>query len=195
MSKKALEDEKFELIKAHVLDPDHSPLPEHQKKQLSRLMSMARVLDKQPIQKNAVAIHLRKYSDINRTQAYEDCRLAMRLFNTLHTFDYDFWHAWLLNDIVRNIERARKNGEPRALRVIALEHSNLIKALGDRPPQDLDPKLVEKNTFIIPISIDNRTFNIELEKLLNLPSGTRKKVADALFSEIDIDEAEEIIDS
>src|SRR4030042_2855932 len=146
IAKKALDDHKYELIKAHFLHPDDSPLSEENQNLLNRVLSIARLLDRYPIQKNAVAIHLQKYKDIKRSQAYEDCRLAMRLFNTIHHFDYDFWHQWLINDIVRSMEYSRKlKSDPKALRVLALEHLNLIRALGEKPSQIIDPKLVESN--------------------------------------------------
>jgi hypothetical protein len=190
-----LEDHRFELIKAHALDPEHSPLTETDQEIVNRVMSMAKLMDKQPIQKNAVAIHMQKYKNIGRTAAYEDYRLARKLFNTQHTFDYDFWHAWMLNDIVRNIDRARKSDDPAAWRVIAMEHANLIKAIGEKPVKEIDPKLIEEHTYIVPIQINNTSYNFDLEKLLDLPEKMRKKFTDALVSEIDDSEATEIMNS
>jgi len=194
MGRHALEDQKYELIKAHVLDPEHSPLPPDQRGQLDRVMSMARLLDKQPIQRNAVAIHMKKYNGLKRSMAYEDCRMAVKLFNTIHTFDYDFWHQWLINDIIRNIERChRLKDDPKALRVIAEEHSNLIKALGDKPQKDIDPKLVEQHTFILTVNLNGVPTNIDLLKFLSLPENLRKKVSDALITDIGIEDAEVIM--
>lgn len=193
--KKALEDFKYEEIKAHILDPDNSPLPKADQDLMNRVLSMAKLLDRQPIQKNAVALHMSKYKEIGRSQAYEDCRMAMRLFNTIYTFDYEFWQTWLLNDIVRNIDRWRKSNEPAAGRVIAMEHLNLIRALGEKPVKEMDPKLVQEHTFLIPIQINNVTYTFDLQKFLDLPDGLRKKVTDALVTDIKESEAEEIMKS
>jgi hypothetical protein len=193
--KKALEDFKYEAIKAHILDPDNSPLPKADQDLLNRVLSIARSLDRYPNQKNAVALHLAKYKDIKRSQAYVDCQMAMKLFNTLYSFDYDFWQTWLLNDITRNIERWRKSIEPAAGRVIALEHLNLIRALGEKPVKEMDPKLVQEHTFLIPIQINNVTYTFDLQKFLDLPEGLRKKVSDALVTDIKEVEAEEIMKS
>jgi hypothetical protein len=193
--KKALEDFKYEAIKAHILDPENSPLPKADQDLMNRVLSMAKLLDRQPIQKNAVALHMAKYKDIGRSQAYEDCKFAMRLFNTIYTFEYEFWQTWLLNDIVRNIDRWRKSTESAAGRVIALEHSNLIKALGEKPVKDMDPKLVQEHTFLIPIQINNVTYTFDLQKFLDLPDGIRKKVSDALVTDIKESDAEEIMKS
>lgn len=194
--KRSLEDNKYELIKAHFIDPENSPLSDSDQEQLNRVLSIAKLLDRYPIQKNAVVVHMQKYRSIKRSQAYEDCRLAMRLFNTIHSFDYDFWHQWLLNDIVRNIERCKKlNDDPKALRVVALEHLNLIRALGEKPTDKIDPKLLEGNTFIIPIQINQEIHNFNLMKFLKLPENIRQQVADALVSEIKESDAEEIMNT
>ena len=195
MAKKALEDVRYEAIKAHALDPGKSPLTEEQQELFNRVISIARLLDTQPIQKNAVAIHQVKYTNISRSQAYEDCKMAMRLFNTIYSFDYDFWQTWLMNDIVRNIDRCKGSGDPRDHRVIAQEHANIIKALGEKPPKDIDPKLVESHTFIIPIQVNQNTYNFDLMKFLELPVKLRKKVADALITDIDDDQAIQIMKS
>ena len=195
MAKKALEEHKYELIKAHILHPNDSPLSEDHQVQLNRILNIARLLDIQPIQSNAVALHMAKYPEIRRSQAYEDCNMAMRLFNTIHSFEYDFWQTWLMNDIVRNIDLCKASNDPRAWRVIAAEHANIIKALGEKPPKEIDPKLVEKHTFIIPIKINNKIYNFDQQKFLDLPSSVQKKVTDALITDISDIEAEEILNS
>jgi hypothetical protein len=193
--KRALEDTRYETIKAHFIDPEHSTLSKFDQELLERVVSMARLLNRYPIQKNAVALHMKKYPDIGRSQAYEDCRMAMKLFNTMYSFDYDFWHTWLINDIVKNIERCQKSDDPKDRRNIAQEHYNLIKALGEKPNKEIDPKLMEAHTFIIPVQINNTQYNFDLQKFLDLPDALRKKVADALISDIKEIEAAEIMKS
>lgn len=190
-----MEDQRYELIKAHILDRENSPLTKEHQELFDRILNIARLLDIQPIKKNAVDLHMAKYTNISQGQAYDDCRIAMRLFNTIHSFDYDFWQTWLMNDIVRNIDICRGSEDPRAWRVIAHEHANLIKALGEKPLKDIDPKLVESHMFIVPIQINNVTYTFDLQKFLNLPKELRQKVTDALITDISDDDAEEIMKS
>lgn len=195
--RKALTDNKYTLIKAHVLDPEHSPLtPEHQEI-LDRVISVSHVLDKNPIQKNAIAIHRAKYPHIGKTQAYEDLRLAMKLFNTFHTFDFDFYQTWLINDIIANIDNARKGNSHQDRRVIAMEHANLIKAIGKRPEELPDPTRNEKHQFYFVININNEAVQVDLNNLKKLPAETLNELNKALFggSEISDVEAEEIMNS
>jgi hypothetical protein len=195
MARKALEDVKYELIKAHILHPEESPLPPEHQEQMNRILNMARILDTQPIERNAVAIHLKKYCNLKRTQAYEDCKMAKRLFNTIHSNTYEFWQTWLINDIWRSIERCKRYKNVKAERVIAVLYSNLIKALGEKPVVPIDPKLVEQHTFILTVNINGIPTNVDLMKFLALPENIRKKFSDSLITDIDEEEAVEIMNS
>jgi len=195
MSRTALEDTNYELIKAHVLDPDSSPLSPEKKEMLDRVVSASKILDKNPIQKHAVAIHQQKYPHISRAQAYEDLRFAVRLFNTLHTFDYDLWRNWILGDIVKNIEKCRNAESEKDRRVIAMEHANLIKVLGEKPEDLADPKRNEKHEFYILIQNDNRQFKIDINSLKDLPESALRELNRAIYggNEITETDAEEIL--
>jgi hypothetical protein len=195
--RKALTDNKYELIKAHVLDPEHSPLTLEHQEILDRVISVSKILDKNPLQKHAIAIHQVKYPNIGKTQAYEDMRLAIKLFNTFHTFEFDFWQTWLINDICQNIENARKGNNYQDRRVIAMEHANLIKAIGKRPEELTDPRRNEKHQFYFVININNEAVQIDLNNLKKLPAETLNELNKALFGgqEITDVEAEEIINS
>jgi hypothetical protein len=197
MSRKALEDTKYELIKAHILEPENSPLSEEHQAILDRIISVAKVLDKSPNQKQAVAMHQAKFASLSRTQAYEDIRLAMRLFNTIHTFNFDFWQTWLINDIVRNIERCRNTATPQAYKVIAMEHANLIKALGERPQEMEDPRRTEKHAFYLLVQNNNTSYKIDMKNLETLPPLALQELNKALFAgeEITEEEAEQIFKS
>ena len=197
MSRTALEDSKYELIKAHMIDPDSSPLPLEKQEILDRVISASKVLDKNPIQKHAVGIHQQKYPNISRAQAYEDLRIAVRLFNTLHTFDYDFWRTWLLNDIVKNIEKCRNSGSDKDRANITKEHANLIKLIGDKPEDLPDAKRNEKHQFYILIQNDNRQVKVNLNDLKDLPDSALRELNKAIYggNEITDVEAEEIMNT
>lgn len=196
MSKEALEDKRYELIKAHCLDPDSSPLSEEHQIILERWLSASKLLRKRPIMSQAAQLLRVQFPGLSRSQAYEDLRNARRLFNTLQTFDYDFWHTWLLESIAKNIQACESSGKSGDRKVIAMEHRNLINAIGERPETEVDPRLTEKHKFFIPIQINNQILNIDLEGLLKMPIASRKAITDALSSkEIDDSTAENIMNS
>ena len=190
MSRPALEETKYEMIKAHVLDPDNSPLSPEKHELLERVISASKVLDKNPIQKQAVAIHHQKYPDISRAQAYEDLRLAVRLFNTLHTFDYDLWFNWLINDIVQNILICRNTRSEKDRRIIAIEHANLIKVIGEKPEELPDPKRTEKHQFYILIQNNNQQVKVDLNNLKDLPTAALQELSRAIYGGNEITEAD-----
>lgn len=197
MPRTAIDDVGYELIKAHILSPEATPLTDEQSRMFERIMSVARILDQHPVTKQAVALHLAKFPEIGRSRAYQDVALAKKLFNSIHSFDFDFWQTWLINDIVKNIERARTNNLPNAQRVIAHEHANLLKALGNRPEDIQDPRLTEKHEFYIVIQQNNSEVKIDYNKFKNLSNATLQEINRLLFqgNEITDVEAEDIMNT
>lgn len=201
MPRTPIDEVNYQLIKSHILTPEESQLTPEQQQMFNRILSAARILDKNPVTKQAVALHMAKYTEIGRSRAYLDMSIAKRLFNTIHEFDFDFWQTWLINDIVENIKRARTSSQPNSLRVVAMEHTNLIKALGNKPDEITDPRLTEKHQFFFLIQNDNREIKIDVSKLHDLPEATLhealKEINTMLVSgrEINDNEAESIMNS
>jgi hypothetical protein len=191
MSRNALAEVNYDHIKAHILNPESSPLTAEHQYMLDRIVSVAKVLDKNPLQKAAVSIHRAKFPDLSHSQAYLDVRMAVRLFNTLHTFDYDFWHTWLINSIVANINKCNIDSTPAARKIIAMEHANLLKAIGERPTDVEDPKRMEKQAFYILIqNNNNKEVKIDVENLHKLPEATIHEINRMVFAGNEITEAD-----
>jgi hypothetical protein len=192
MKYKKLIDTDYHDIKQAILDPDSSPLSTEQQKILERLASAAKILDRYPVKKSAVKILQAKYNGLSRAQAYRDFEAASRLFNSYHTFDYEFWHTWVINDIALQIQAAKDKGD---LMAWNRGHSRLIQAIGSRPNPELDPKLIEKHTFIIQIKDHECTLNINTDILQQIPARLREKLAASLYVEINEDQAKKIMNS
>lgn len=190
MSRIALEDTRHELIKAHIIDPEHSPLPEDLQELLNRIISVSKVLDKNPIMRNAVAIHQVKYPEISKSTAYSDVRMAIRLFNTIHSFDFDFYQTWLINDIVVNIQKCRATGTEKDRRIIAMEHANLLKAIGEKPENLPDPLRNEKHQFYVLIQNNNQQIKVELNNLKDLPTAALQELNRLIYGGNEITEGD-----
>lgn len=190
--KGALEDQDYKLIEEYVLEGRETALPAHQRAMFDRWVAASRLLEKNPVMKNAVAILQAKYPGLSRTQAYEDCRNAIRFFNTKKDFDFDLWRTWLLNDIVEMCQKAKETGN---LKAWAAGHANLIKALGEAPAQDIDPCLLEKHTITIAMQVNNNSYNVDLNKLLSMPIDARTRFVDALIAPATQEEIKEIMES
>mgnify|MGYP000317334201 CR=1 FL=1 len=70
-SKAALEEQSYDLIQQHIIDPENSPLPEHLCVQCNRVLQIARLLDDYPNESHIINIMLAKYR-ISRTQIRKD---------------------------------------------------------------------------------------------------------------------------
>lgn len=197
MSKPALRDLPSEIIKAHILDPDNTPLPEYLQEPLNRAVSIFKLLDKHPIAKNAIKYHRIVYPSISLETAYRDLKLAREVFSSYQDFDFDFWLNWTLADITENITKARKSNLPADRKIIAMEHANLVRILGKRPDTPADPLRNEKHEFYIMVNIGKTQVKIDIDSLHKLPLNTIQELNKALFAGNEIDEqgAAEIMNS
>ena len=194
---KDLEFLNYELIKAHILDPDNSPLSEKHQDMLNRIVSAAKVLDNNPNRKHAVALHLAKYPHIKRSQAYMDMKIAAKMFSSFHTFPFDYWQTWLINDIVRNIKRCEDRDSLKDRLTIAKEHANLANAIGKKPEGLDDMHRHENREFYIVVQLDNNVYKTTVDEMHKLPTLTMRAINKVLTAgfPIDEEEAKRIIES
>jgi hypothetical protein len=182
----------WQIIKGHLQNPESVVLSEEHRKMLDRIFSMQRVLQRWPQPRTALAIHRSKFPEISRRTAYNDMQYARELENTYHTFDYDFWNNWLIQDVIDQIQAAKAKGDMKAW---AAGHANLKKAIGERPMEEMDPKLLEKHTFIINVKGMKDGVQINIDNLDQLSTLQRKEIADAVWEEIDENQAKQILES
>ena len=106
----SLAEQHYEVIQSHILDPQHSPLPEKLRGQFNRVLQIARLLDDYPEDGHIINMMQVKYK-VSVTQLRKDIALAKELFKTNHTFDWDFWQAWQIKDQLELIRKARLDGD------------------------------------------------------------------------------------
>ena len=63
----SLAEQRYELIQAHIIDPENSPLPDELREQFNRVLQVARLLDDYPNDSHIINIMLAKYR-ISTTQ-------------------------------------------------------------------------------------------------------------------------------
>jgi hypothetical protein len=190
--KTALQDRKYEEIRAHILDPENSPLTPAQQVLLDRLISASKILDKNPVQRFAASVHNSKYPGISRQQAFNDLQLAAKLFNTFHTFDFDFWHTWLINDIIENINRCRSSKSSADRRIISMEHAVLAKVIGAKPEDLPDPMRNEKHQYYILIQNNHKEIKVDVNHLEAIPAADLREINKSIFAGIQLNEDDAI---
>jgi hypothetical protein len=155
--------QRYEVILAHILDPDNSPLPEEYREKFNRIKSAAILLDDyHPA--NVIPRLVAKYG-ITRNTAREDIKLAQELFKSKHHFDFDFWQQWQIKDLVDTIRTCKLKGKEKE-RIAA--QKVLKEIIGPKPESAEDPKRMEKNVFYIQLNNNQTTVNVPIEKLKGL---------------------------
>ena len=188
----SLAEQRYELIQAHIIDPENSPLPDELREQFNRVLQVARLLDDYPNDSHIINIMLAKYR-ISTTQVRKDLRLTRELFKTNHTFDWDFGHAWQIKDQLELIRECKIKGD---LKNWNNAKKTLAVLIGEKPAALDDPKRMEKNVFYI--QVNNGTgekMNISLDSLRGLSQQDRQAVIDTFYQPVDDTQVEEIMNS
>ena len=188
----SLEDQNWQAVKRAILDPESSQLSEEQTAMITRTISLARILDRHPQGKTAVSLHMQKYPELSRRTATRDLQCARDLNVTQQSFNYDFWHNWIINDIVDLIQSAKARGD---LRNWSAGQANLIRAIGEKIPEEKDPKLIEKHTFLIQLNHNDQTINIDMKTIDSYSRKDLKAISDSIYTEITEEETGVIFES
>lgn len=189
---KRLEDERFERIRAHILDPQQFPLQtREEEQQLRRVHQAAMLMQDYPNEMHVVRLMLES-NRVSRTQIRRDIALAKELFKTDFDFDWDYWRAWQIKDQIELIREAKLRGDLR-------EWNNgkklLRELIGDKPEASEDPRRMERNVFYIQIvNADGRSMRVPLDSL-RLSSEDVATLIDTMNAPISDAQAEEIMKS
>lgn len=160
---RAIDEERFETIRNHILDPEQFPLQTvEEERQLKRVQQAAMLMQEYPNEAHVITLMLQSHR-VSRTQIRRDIALAKELFKTDFSFDWDFWRSWQIKDQLELIREAKMRGDLR-------EWNNAKKLLheiiGEKPEGGEDPRRMERNLFMVQIiNADGRTVQIPLDRL------------------------------
>lgn len=182
-TKKALEEQSHELILAHILDPENSPLPAECQEQFNRVVSAAQMLD--TLHPSSVLPRLQAKYNVSINTARKDIRLSQELFKSKHQFDWDYWQQWQIKDLVETIRTCKLLGKHKE-RIAA--HKQLTAVIGEKIVGAEDPKRMEKNVFYIQLNDNNNTVNIDMSKLKGLSQAEVQDVVEAMIIPIETDD-------
>lgn len=189
--KTALTDQAYDIIQAHIIDPENSPLPEKLKERFDRVLQIGRLLDDYPNESHVINIMLAKYR-VTRTTIRKDLALAREIFKTQHQFDWDFWFYWMLKDQIELIRRCKLNGD---FKNWNNAKKTLLAMIGEKPAAVEDPRRMEKNVINLQVNYSGQVINIPVEALAKFSERDRKILLDSLYQPIDEVQAEEIMNT
>ena len=161
--KPRLDEERFETLRAHILDPQQFPLQtREEEQQLRRVQQAAMLMQDYPNEAHVITLMLHSHR-VSRTQIRRDIALAKELFKTDFEFDWDFWRAWQIKDQLELIREAKMKGD---LREWNNAKKLLAELIGSKPEAGEDPRRMERNVFNIQIiNADGHAVQIPLDKL------------------------------
>ena len=178
-------------IEAHILDPDKYPLPERCQVQFKRVLSAARLLDDYPDDTHVIKMMQAKFN-VSVSTVRRDIALARQLYKSRHTFDWDFWQAWMIKDQLELIRECKHSGD---LREWNRAKKVLHDIIGERPAASEDPQRMQANQFFIQKNQNGQTQSVSLGDARNYSDRDKKDIIDNLYQPIDEAEAEEIMET
>jgi hypothetical protein len=180
---KPIAEQRYEVILAHILDPENSPIPPEHQEQLNRVISAAQMLDS--FHPSSVVRRLLAKYNINPAVAKTDIKLAQELFKSRHQFDWDYWQQWQIKDLVDTIRTCKLHGKHKE-RIAA--HKALQAVIGEKVVGSEDPKRMEKNVFYIQLNNNNNTVNLPLDKIKGLDPEEVRTLVEAMTTNINNDD-------
>lgn len=190
--RKGLDEERFETIRNHLLDPQQFPLQTRdEERQLRRVQQAAMLMEDYPNETHVITLLMQSHR-VSRTQVRRDIALAKEIFKTDFDFDWEYWKAWQIKDQLELIREAKMRGDLR-------EWNNAKKLLkeiiGEKPEAVEDPRRMEKNVFYIQIiNADGQSVRIPLDRL-RLSGQDMSTLLESLNEPISDAQAEEIMNS
>lgn len=183
MPKPAAKDISYDKIMTWLLAPDKSTLTPSYQQIFERWKKADDLLDKYPNQKDAIAVYRTKYPDLSESQMYYDFANAKKLFNNFNSHDVERLRTWLINDILKLIEKARTDGA-KGYKAWNQAHANLIKAsrMDIKEDNAIDPEILEHHNFYTIINVGGKQIKADFQKFQELPESTKKKLSDAINS-------------
>lgn len=188
-----LADQKSDVILAHILDPDSSPLSPRQQEEYKRVVQAAKLLDDYPNDRHVLQILRQKYN-VSVTQLRTDIAHAKELFKTEHSFDYDMAFSWMIKDQIELIRECKLRGDFKNWNAAK---KVLREMIGEKPATVEDPRRMMANHFFIQINNGTgQSVNIPLEKLRGLAPDEIQVIQQSLMQPVaDDEQTEEIFNS
>ena len=194
LDKDAITEIDFETVKHYINTGESQAMNERRKELLAVCLDAYGVLAQCPARVPAVRRLMALEEGKGRTLSF---RQAARLVDfTRSTWgDYmgtsrEFLDAYLCNMLMRKIADPGLDEDYRC-RYAAL----LQRHVAAMPPEKLDPRLVEKNTVNLTLTVNAHSVTLTEKELLKLPQALKEKLLDSAAGELTEDAAAEILEN
>lgn len=169
----SIEDLNFEVIQAHILDPQKNHLSEEQEGILARVITCAQLFDQYPEDRMLIKLMRAKYKGISDITLTRDIAYAKRLFVHRSKFDYDFWKVWQINDVLELLRTAKQRND---LKMWNEAHKTLLKIIGEPPAEGQDLQRMQHNKFFIQINNGLEPRFVSMDEARDMPDEKLQEV-------------------
>lgn len=183
-------EENYQAIALYYSGVSDVDLRDDQKAVLERWRTAHDLLRKYPRPHVAAKMLASRYPGISLAQARVDVQSAARLWNVAEKVDRDFLENWFVDALLREISNPGANEAVRARNL-----QTLGAWLKSRPPAEIDPRLVERNTVNITFNTDSRSVVIAESDLLRLKAADRERLLASVPNSLTEAQAAEILNS
>lgn len=180
--------ENYDQMLDIVLSGKEDVLNTQQQAILKRWRTAYDLLRNNPVKYNAIK-KLRALYKISETQAAADVECAMRMWSFNNKYHRDFLNSIFIDGLLEKIRTFKDEA------AVARLYAVLQKYLQNLPPNELDPKHMEKNNVFIQFSVNNTFINIPQNELYKLPQDQLQKILEGVPHEIVEEEAIEIMNN
>jgi hypothetical protein len=180
----------FSLISEYYVTGSSTELSEHHKRILDRWRAADRILMKFPKKSIAARKLQAEFMEISIRQAQIDIDNACKFWNIVNPADKGFLQRWLIDNLQNSIMSAATPELAKARDRATLER--LISAIKD---ENIDPKLMEKNTVNIQFNINQNNIVFSEKELNTIPLAIRQKLLSLTQNTITESDAIEIMNS
>jgi len=182
----------FEKIRAWLNEPDAEEITPEQRLIYDRwdFAYDQLKLERPP----SVARRLMLKYGVSRSTAYNDIGWCQKLLNPINRRDLEWVRNYLVEDAILQVNAARTALDMRAWDKAS---TRLLKLYAiERDEKDgIDPELLGNNNYYITVNFGDKVEKINLDELSKLPEKKRMSLTEAMFGEIDIEDAKTIMES
>jgi len=182
----------YEKIRAWLNDPEAEELTAEQRHIYAR---WDYAYDQLKLENTAaVARRLMMKFKISRATAYNDIQYCNLLLNPINRRDAEWLHNFIVEDAILQIKAAREKIDMKAWQKA---RADLIKiyAINKANQSEFNPAQLGNNNYYIAINFGNEIEKINTNELDQLPENKKTDLINLLYKDIDISDAESIMNS
>jgi hypothetical protein len=178
----------FSVISEYYITKSSEKLSEHHQKILNRWQAADRILMKFPTKSIAARKLQAQFPEISIRQAQVDIDNACKFWNLVSPADKGFLIRFLIEHIVNAIKKDEVS------HAIKVKYVSILERLQESIQEEqIDPKLMEKNTVNIQFNISGNNIVFSEKELNTIPKNIRQKLLSLTSSDITEADAIEIL--